>query len=1016
MTKKTKLTRTLMAAVSVVALSAVVYGCSSGVSDADHQAALDKAKAAEELAAAEKKAAEEAAAAAKTAAEEAAKKAEEEKQAAIEAERKAAEERAAAAEKMARATVQTNAITAAITAAETALGMVVLDASDADITAAEAAIAAITTAIEAAVDVADTSMYTAQVTGLNGRLMTAKSLVLSDRDAKKMARAEIQKGAITTATGAAEAAVALVVEGASNDDISKAEAAVQAAKKAIADAVDVEDTSMYTETVNGIASSLMTAKSTVLADRLNDRIELQKGAISAAIQKAQSAVGKVILGASDMDISDAETAIRLANEAIAAAEDVEDTGMYTATINGLTSSLATAKTLVIADRAAKMGARAQMQMSDITDAIEDAEDALEMVGIKATDMDIKDARDAVQAVKDAIKKAVDVDDTSSYTAQIDGIEGRLDTAEIGARQYRAVQQRDDIDMAVSAAEDAVEMVGPDADDDDVDDADMKVKALMDALDDAANLSDEDKADDKKTLEGLQNMLADRKALRKAITAAMDALRDLDNESSDDEIEDVQDLIDDAEDAIDDAEHLSDDEKAKFTAKIDDEDDGLQAMLDAEEKTIMAARTGVDTMATADKGRAEGLATALDTDNAGSTDEATGMFVDSVTLSATAKYVGSKVEITPVASGGGAGSGDFKMQAAGPAGISGWTGQKFTRAVGATDTMVEHVTVYTDIDAPKPMAFTAPNLQSALGLAAEPSVTGADTPTPMYDLPANNDDGVYGYVTWGSAARPTVVNKTDANNDPDVDSRSFTGYLAGAMGKFMCTGDADGCALTFDEKGMISGLTGTWTFTADRGAMVKVADSEYLHFGWWIDRPTEAGSNGSYSYGFQTFAGGMGTYTPANLTEVAAADVKATYNGAAAGVYVTKDISGGRITDASMGEFTAAARLSANFGLGTSGVISGSISNFKGADDSAMTGWRVDLDATDITATASFAGATMGTTGPGATGTGSWEGMFYGDPTNADGTDDTDAAPMGAAGRFDAHLQGTHIAGGFGATR
>jgi hypothetical protein len=996
--KKSKVTRSLLAACSIVALTAVMYGCSSGVSqsEADRQAAE---AAADAKAAAEAKAAEDA----KKAAEEA----EAEKQAALEAERRKAAEQAAAAEKAARATVRMNAIVAAVSAAQAALDVVVLGASDMDISDAEMAVQDARDAITAAVDVDDTSMYSAQIDGIESSLMTAKSLVMQDRASKKMARAEIQKGAIMTATSAAEAAVALVVEGASNEVIQAAKDAVQAARDAITAAVDVDDTSEYTAAVDTIAGNLMTAEETVLADRLQDRIDLQTSAISAAIQKAQSALAKVVLGASDMDISDAKTAVRLADEAIAAAADVEDTSMYTATVNDLASRLSAAETLVIADRAAKKATRAAAQQTKITNTVEAAVTALAKVDIEATDMEIKDARDAVQAARDAIAAAVDVDDTSMYTAQLDGLEGRLDTAEVGALAYRAIQQQGVIDLALDAAGDAVDMVGPDADDDAVGDADDAVDALDDAIEAATNVDDTSEA--MRALGNLRNALSDRRALRTAIMDATVALEDLDNDSSDDDIEDVQDLIDAAEDAIDEAEHLSDEEKAAFTAKIDTEDTGLQAMLDAEKKTIMTARETRKTMAAEDMARAQGLGTELGIARAGArtddgfADANHGVF-DSDGDGITATHDGSKVALT-ITETGGARSGTFEMQDAGPAAISGWTGQNFMRDSSATDDMVEYMTVYTDIDAPKPSAFTADNVNAVY--EGSDRVVAVSSSTGLSSFPfADNDTNVAG-VTWGSAARPTIVDKTDADTDPDVDSRSFVGYYGGAGGSYSCTGAATACTVIYNEKGELSGFVGTWTFTADRNAKINVPDTAYLNFGWWTSSPTKAGSDGTYSYGFRTFQSGQGNaYTASNIADVTG---KATYNGAAAGVYVTQDISGGKVTGATMGEFTAHARLNADFDITAPGIISGSISNFKGADGSAMAGWGVTLEGTSLAAgSAEFGGDTTGTTGPGTTGSGTWEGTFYGNPDAA-----TDA-PNGVAGRFDAHLSGTDIAGAFGA--
>ena len=176
--KKTKLTRSLLAACSIVALSAVAYGCSSGISqsEADKQAA--------EAAAAAKAEAEAAAAAA---AAEAAAKAEAERQAALDAQQ-------AALEKAARAKVQAANIGAATAAAETALGMVVLGASDADIADADAKLQALRDAITAAVDVDDTSADSLRADGIETSLTTAKALVKQERGDRKAERADFAAG------------------------------------------------------------------------------------------------------------------------------------------------------------------------------------------------------------------------------------------------------------------------------------------------------------------------------------------------------------------------------------------------------------------------------------------------------------------------------------------------------------------------------------------------------------------------------------------------------------------------------------------------------------------------------------------------------------------------------------------------------------------------------------------------------------------------------------------------------
>lgn len=140
---------------------------------------------------------------------------------------------------------------------------------------------------------------------------------------------------------------------------------------------------------------------------------------------------------------------------------------------------------------------------------------------------------------------------------------------------------------------------------------------------------------------------------------------------------------------------------------------------------------------------------------------------------------------------------------------------------------------------------------------------------------------------------------------------------------------------------------------------------------------------------------------------------ATYRGAAAGIYASMDVAGGKVTGARAGEFTAEATLTAHFfGALDAGEIVGEIGSFRTAAGERMEGWRVTLEAAGLSGgSASFAGATSGTVGPSTSGAGHWEGEFYG----SDGAE-TNARPSDVTGRFDAHFPGAHIAGAFGASR
>ena len=304
-----------------------------------------------------------------------------------------------------------------------------------------------------------------------------------------------------------------------------------------------------------------------------------------------------------------------------------------------------------------------------------------------------------------------------------------------------------------------------------------------------------------------------------------------------------------------------------------------------------------------------------------------------------------------------------------------------------------MTVYSDIGAPTPMPFIDANVQM---------LDGADT---------QNTVATGGIV----ALEPDILKHAQAISlDPASTGASttysvptgmaaltFEGTFGGAMGDFSCEGST--CKVTLDDKGTVTGIEGTWNFDADVDAMVHIPDTEYLHFGWWVKAPDAA--DGKYT--FQTFAGASTEAT--NVTE--AMTGTATYAGAAAGVYVLKDVSGGLVTGASNGDFTASATLTADFEVD---AINGSITDFVNGAGDSMDGWSVTLNNAGLDNTASFSGTTLGKIGDGS-GAGNWTGTFYGEESTAR-PDDSPVRPTDVAGRFDAHLPGAHIAGAYGASK
>ena len=346
-------------------------------------------------------------------------------------------------------------------------------------------------------------------------------------------------------------------------------------------------------------------------------------------------------------------------------------------------------------------------------------------------------------------------------------------------------------------------------------------------------------------------------------------------------------------------------------------------------------------------------------------------------------------------GGSARTGDFVEQEDGPAAIDGWTGLRLRRG-----TTAEYLVVYADPGAPESAAFTPENLNR---LSVVSGLTGETVPESGLEI----EDAWWPVIRSVSlmAAPPAGGSITHPSEGTGPDAGlEFTGTFADGSGLFLCSGSD--CSVTLDDEGMPTAMLGTWKFAPDNGAMVSVPDYDHSYFGWWLNEVEDG------DYGFQTFAGAEG-FPAGSGTVTAAMEGTATYSGAAAGVWAQTTISGGQVTEASSGEFTAEAVLTAHFfGPQDAGAVRGLIDSFKDEDGMSLTGWRVVLETARLTAgEASFDGVTSGAVGSGTSGDGSWQGRFHG----TDGAD-TNAQPSHATGRFDLHFPGAHVAGAFGAGR
>jgi hypothetical protein len=275
---------------------------------------------------------------------------------------------------------------------------------------------------------------------------------------------------------------------------------------------------------------------------------------------------------------------------------------------------------------------------------------------------------------------------------------------------------------------------------------------------------------------------------------------------------------------------------------------------------------------------------------------------------------------------------------------------------------------------------------------------------------------------------------DDGSTGDTNEGQTPGMFMGIPGMFECTQSA-GCTVRTDDEGNISTLGGTWTFTPttadEEGMMISDVmvqgvepDADYMYFGYWAETTT----GDDASMGVRTFYGGMDPYELTNITN-ASLEGSATYNGRAAGVFVTKDDMG----PANSGEFTANATLTANFGgddidMADRYQIDGSVTGFVLMDGDTMVAntWMLTLNPAQFSTRTHDAGTGMvtahenpssstfsGTTdgGAGADNAGEWNGMFFGASTD---DANADIMPSGVAGEFLGHFSNGHALGAFGA--
>ncbi len=474
---------------------------------------------------------------------------------------------------------------------------------------------------------------------------------------------------------------------------------------------------------------------------------------------------------------------------------------------------------------------------------------------------------------------------------------------------------------------------------------------------------------------------ERNMVDQAVMAAQNAATGLTEDSSASAVTNAQGLIADANTAIDEAMHLTDAEKTEQTGKVQKAQETVTVAKQANDAAAAVARAEEERKAKekaeADAKMARALLKALDPML---TTRATNP-LPALSVTVTAKHnmppsIAAQTTLDDTATD--VPNPKFADGEAADAVSGGWSGWQVTRE---DKTNEDAVVVYSNIDAPTLTPFA--------------EVHDAD-PDGKITVPTTADTRI---VSTHFAKTGLVTHKPNSRHQGETEDSfvEYPGTYQGASGRYTCDGAS--CTSQRGSNGVLT-LGSGWSFTADQGAMVSVADSAYQHFGWWLRK-----DNAGMPAQVHAFAGGSANTKFGDATAATVVG-KAKFDGAAAGKYAINDPLPGN--PAHGGHWTASVSLTADFdatltgGTESAGTIEGMIDNFM-AGGMAMP-WSVELKKSAIGAGGAAdhfsGGLTVWTIdGRAAAESGGWMGSFYDDDTNTDTTSRNDGLPSAAAGTF-----------------
>ena len=598
-----------------------------------------------------------------------------------------------------------------------------------------------------------------------------------------------QREAISSAIAAANAAVGVVTDAATDEEVAAADMAIAAAKVAIADAANVpaEEAAANSGTVAALTAQLSTAKeSRQMA--MDDAAEAQRMVNIAAAQGVLTSAAAALeaLGddATDQHKLDAQRMVEAAANALRDALRMNG-GSATEIEAAIRMS---ARAMVAADAlqatiTAAANAEEQRKMAAINTAqtaLTEAEDALMELGEDATDKEKRDAHRAVEREAAALLQVLEDNDGTAgqITAATMKRDSAMQMADALTSPIEIADQRKAITDALSGVAIAVAAVMDDSSDEVVNEADAAIAAAKKAIADATELPEAETTAHAMLVNAHANVLATAKESRMAVLDA----------------------------------------KTKEEQAIAQAASNKVALT---KKTAITAEAGPEVKPFDGEDAVEGV------------DLSTS---DNYRL--TVKHTGSAVEAS-VTDGALAAKNDpmfAKMATFG-------NGQMLVRNVGKER---EIIVVHTDIEAPDDIPFgTASGHPPSVRLDTDIStfdtyvVQELDGSKLGGSRIVSSDPGSKDLAYWAP--------------DGDIAKNVFSGTLDGAEGKFRCTtSEGCTVATTADGDDNTVAITGTLWFTPNSGATVELADSDYLTWGFWLDTTTKDGAITSYDT-VQTFA-------------------------------------------------------------------------------------------------------------------------------------------------------------------